>query len=56
MRLIDADSLIANMDKGIQGTARDYLRFYQMAVNDEPTVYVMGMVVERVEEIREDMC
>ena len=39
MRLIDADSLIANMNKGIQGTARDFLKFYQMAVNDEPTAY-----------------
>lgn len=37
MRLIDADSLLANMDKGMQGAAREYLKFYQMAVNDEPT-------------------
>lgn len=39
MRLIDADSLLVNMDKGMQGTAREYLKFYQMSVNDEPTAY-----------------
>lgn len=49
MRLIDADSLIANMDKGMQGTAREYLKFYQMAVNDEPTSYDVDKVVERLE-------
>lgn len=37
MRLIDADSLLVNMQNGIQGTAREYLKFYQMVVNDEPT-------------------
>lgn len=49
MRLIDADSLLVNMDKGIQGTAREYLKFYQMAVNDEPTAYDVDKVVERLE-------
>lgn len=49
MRLIDADSLIVNMDKGIQGTAREYLKFYQMAVNDEPTAYDVDKVSFRLE-------
>ncbi len=49
MRLIDADSLIVNMDKGIQGTAREYLKFYQMAVNDEPTAYDVDKVAFRLE-------
>lgn len=53
MRLIDADSLLVNMDKGIQGTAREYLKFYQMAVNDEHTAYDVDKVVERLEELRE---
>ncbi len=47
MRLIDADSLLVNMDKGMQGTAREYLKFYQMAVNGEPTAYGVDKVVER---------
>lgn len=51
MRLIDADSFLANMDKGIQGTARKYLKFYQRAVNDEPTAYDMDNVVDRVNRI-----
>jgi hypothetical protein len=55
MRLIDADSLLVNMDKGIQGTAREYLKFYQMAVNDEPTAYDVDKVVERLEELREEI-
>lgn len=50
MRLIDADSLLVNMDKGIQGTAREYLKFYQMAVNDEPTVYDVDKVMGQMEE------
>lgn len=50
MRLIDADSLLVNMDKGIQGTAREYLKFYQMAVNDEPTAYDVDKVVGKIEE------
>lgn len=50
MRLIDADALLANMDKGMQGTARGYLKFYQMAVNDEPTAYDVDKVVKRLEE------
>lgn len=50
MRLIDADSLILNMDKGMQGTAREYLKFFQMAVNDEPTAYDVDKVVESIEE------
>ena len=55
MRLIDADSLLVNMDKGIQGTAREYLKFYQMAVNDEPNAYDVDKVVERLEELREEI-
>lgn len=55
MRLIDADSLFVNMDKGIQGTAREYLKFYQMAVNDEPTAYDVDKVVERMEELRDEI-
>ncbi|MEZ3505780.1 MAG: hypothetical protein K1W10_02275 [Lachnospiraceae bacterium] len=50
MRLIDADSLLVNMDKGIQGTARGYLKFYKMAVNEEPTAYDVDKVVERLQE------
>lgn len=49
MRLIDADKLFVNMDKGMQGSARDYLKFYQMAVRDEPTAYDVDKVVEKVE-------
>lgn len=49
MRLIDADSLLVNTDKGMQGTAREYLKFYQMAVNDEPTAYDVDKVVEQLE-------
>lgn len=52
MRLIDADSLIVNMDKGIQGTAREYLKFFQMAIKDEPTAYDVDKVVERLERMR----
>ena len=48
MRLIDADSLLVNMDKGMQGTAREYLNFYQMAVNDEPTAYDVDNVIEQL--------
>lgn len=48
MRLIDADNLFANMDKGMQGTAREYLKFYKMAVNDEPTAYDVDKVVEKL--------
>lgn len=48
MRMIDADSLSANMDKGIQGTEREYLKFYQMAVNDEPTAYDVDKVIEQI--------
>lgn len=54
MRLIDADSLLVNMDKGIQGTAREYLKFYQMAVNDEPTAYDLDKVVNGLNEMIED--
>ncbi len=50
MRLIDAESLIVNMDKGMQGTAREYLKFYQMAVNDEPTAYDVDKVAEQLEQ------
>lgn len=50
MRLIDADSLIINMDNGIQGTGRKYLKFYLMAVNDEPTAYDVDKVVKQLEE------
>lgn len=50
MRLIDADSLLVNMDKGMQGTAREYLKFYQMAVNDEPAAYDVDKVIEKLEE------
>lgn len=50
MRLIDADALLTNMDKGMQGTAREYLKFYQMAVNDEPTAYDVDKVVEQLEQ------
>ena len=48
MRMIDADSLSANMDKGIQGTAREYLKFYQMAVNEEPAAYDVDKVIEQI--------
>lgn len=48
MRLIDADSLLVSMDKGMQGTAREYLKFYQMAVDDDTTVYDVDKVVERL--------
>lgn len=51
MRLINADALLTNMDKGMQGTAREYLKFYQMAVNDEPTAYDVDKVVERLEKL-----
>ena len=50
MRLIDADSLLVNMDKGIQATAREYLKFYRMAVNDEPTAYDVDKAVEQIKE------
>ncbi len=50
MRLIDAESLLVNMDKGIQGTAREYLKFYQMAVNDEPTAYDVDKVIKKLEK------
>ena len=50
MRLIDADSLITNMNKGMQGTEREYLKFYQMAVNDEPTAYDVDKVVQKIED------
>ena len=53
MRLIDADELKNNMDKGMQGTARDYLKFYQMAVDDQPTAYDIDKVVEQLEELQE---
>lgn len=49
MRLIDADSLIVNMDKGMQGTDREYLKFYQMAVNDESTAYDVEKVIEQLD-------
>ncbi len=52
MRLIDADALLTNMDKGMQGTAREYLKFYQMAVNDEPTAYDVDKVVEQLKKMR----
>lgn len=45
MRLINADSLLVNMENGMQGTAREYLKFYQMAVNDEPTAYDVNKVL-----------
>lgn len=48
MRLIDADSLLASMDNGIQGTAREYLKYYQMAVNDEHTAYNADKVIEQI--------
>lgn len=48
MRLMDADSLLMNMDKGMQGTAREYLKFYQMAINDEPTAYDLDKVAEQL--------
>ena len=51
MRLIDADKLFVNMDKGMQGPARDYLKFYQMAVRDEPTAYDVDKVVEKMKEL-----
>lgn len=54
MRLIDADSLIVNMDKGMQGTAREYLKYYQMAVNDEPTAYDVDKAIEQLKEKSED--
>lgn len=50
MRLIDADSLLVNMDEGVQGTAREYLKFYQMAVKDEPTAYDVDKVMEQMRE------
>lgn len=52
MRLIDADALLANMDKGMQGTAREYLKFHQMAVNDEPTAYDVDKVIEQIKETK----
>ncbi len=54
MRLINAGSLLANMDKGMQGTAREYLKFYQMAVNDEPTAYDVEKVVEQLDSYYEE--
>lgn len=48
-RLIDADELKINMDKGMQGTARDYLKFYQMAVDDQPTAYYPDRIVNQLE-------
>jgi len=56
MRLIDADSLIVNMNKGMQGTAREYLKFYQMAVNDEPIAYDADVVVRQVNSIGKSYC
>lgn len=50
MRLIDADALLVNMDNGIQGTAREYLKYYQMAVNDEPTAYNVDKVIANLKE------
>ncbi len=55
MRLIDADSLLVNMNKGMQGTAREYLKFYQMSVNDEPTAYDVDKVVEQLEKCKRIM-
>ncbi len=55
MRLIDADSLFVNMDKGIQGTAREYLKFYQMAVSEQPTAYDVDKVVEKLERLSNDV-
>jgi len=49
MRLVDAESLLVNMENGIQGTAREYLKFYQMAVKDEPTAYDVDKVVGQLE-------
>lgn len=49
MRLIDADALLVNLDNGIQGTARKYLKFYQMAINDEPTAYDVDKVMQRID-------
>lgn len=34
----------------MQGTAREYLKFYQMAVNDEPTAYDVDKVAEQLEQ------
>lgn len=53
MRLIDADKLFVNMDKGMQGSARDYLKFYQMAVRDEPTAYDVDKVCKEISENKE---
>ena len=41
MRLIDADSLIENINEGMQGSARKYIKFFHMAVNDEPTAEIV---------------
>lgn len=54
MRLIDADTLITNMDKGIQGTAREYLKFYQMAVEDELTSVDLDSVIKQLEKKRDE--
>lgn len=52
--MIDADKLFVNMDKGMQGSARDYLKFYQMAVRDEPTAYDVDKVVGQLEQKAEE--
>lgn len=49
MRLIDADSLLGNLDRRIQGTAREYLKYYQTAVKEEPAAYDVDEVVERLD-------
>lgn len=50
MRLINADSLLANMDRGMQGPTREFLKFYRMAVDDEPTACDMDKIMERLDD------